>query len=271
MGRFDGKVAFITGAARGQGRAHAVRLASEGADIIACDICDQIASVQYPLASQSDLDETVKLVEAQDRRIVAQRGDVRDPEQMKAVVAAGLAELGRIDIVIANAGIAPLSLTEPDPQAAFNDTIAVNLFGVRNAVHAAVPTLVEQDEGGCIIITSSTQGLNGDFGNGSGAADGYVSSKHGIVGLMRSWANWLGPKNIRVNTIHPTAVKTLMIENDALGGYIEAHDDVDFNASLLPLDALEPEDVSGAVAWLASDDAKYVTGVTLPIDAGTTL
>jgi SDR family mycofactocin-dependent oxidoreductase len=269
MGRFDGKVAFITGAARGQGRAHALKLASEGADIIACDICGQIDTVLYPLATREDLDETVRGVEASGRRIVAREGDVRYPEPMEAVVEAGLAELGRIDIVVANAGVAAHAVDEADPVKVFEDTIAINLMGMRHSVQAAIPTMLEQGEGGSIILTSSTQGLSGAGGTGSGAGDGYVASKHGVVGLMRSWANWLAPHSIRVNTIHPSGVNTPMIQNEIFMEFInQAAEIASGLTNLLPVDAVEPEDISNAVAWLASDEARYVTGVTLPVDAG---
>jgi SDR family mycofactocin-dependent oxidoreductase len=267
--RFEGKVAFITGAARGQGRSHALRLASEGADIIACDICDQVETVLYPLASPADLQQTVGEVEALGRRIVACEADVREPDQMRAAVEAGIAELERIDIVVANAGVAAHSVEEPDPVAVFLDTIAINLVGVRNAVQAAVPVMIRQDEGGSIILISSTQGLSGAGGTGSGAGDGYVASKHGVVGLMRSWANWLAPHRIRVNSIHPTGVKTPMIENQVFADFIEQKAEIAAGlTNLLPVEAVEPEDISAAVAWLGSDEGRYVTGVTLPVDAG---
>lgn len=269
MGRFDGKVAFVTGLGRGQGRSHALRLASEGADIIGCDICGPVDTVLYPLATADDMAETVAQVEALGRRIVARKADVRSPEQMHEVVDAGLAEFGRIDVVVANAGIASYAVEEADPVQAFVDSIAINLMGVRHAVHAAVPTLIEQGQGGSIILTSSTQGLSGAGGNGAGGSDGYVASKHGVVGLMRAWANWLAPHNIRVNTIHPTGVKTPMIDNAIFMEYIEHFSEVTSGlTNLLPVDAVEAEDISAAVAWLASDESRYVTGVSLPVDAG---
>lgn len=270
MERLEGKVALITGVARGQGRSHALRLASEGADIIGCDICDQIDTAQYPLATPEELEETTKAVEALGRRMVARQADVRDQEQMRAVVEAGLREFGRVDIVLPNAGVALGAVEEPDPFLVFADTIAINLTGVRNTVAPAVPSMIERGEGGSIILTSSTQGLTGKGGTGSGASDGYVASKHGVVGLMRSWANWLAPHNIRVNSIHPTGVSTPMIENQALRDYIEQNPQIadGLTGNLLDVDVIEPRDVSAAVAWLASEDARYVTGVTLPIDAG---
>ncbi|PPJ24924.1 SDR family mycofactocin-dependent oxidoreductase [Nocardia nova] len=269
MGSLDGKVALITGAARGQGRSHALRLAQEGADIIAIDICDQIASVPYPMSTPADLEETARQVEKLDRRIVARQADVRDFEALRNAFEEGYAELGRIDIILANAGIAPMTLHEKDPNQAFLDTVAVNLYGVRNTVHAAVGRMIERGEGGSIVLTSSTQGLTGRGGNGTGGMDGYVASKHGLVGLMRSYANWLAQHSIRVNSVHPTGVNTPMIVNDSMAEYLQSSaDQMSALTNLLDVPALESSDVSAAVAWLVSDEARYVTGVTLPVDAG---
>ncbi|MCU1346120.1 MAG: 3-ketoacyl-ACP reductase [Acidimicrobiia bacterium] len=273
VGRLEGKVAFITGAARGQGRSHAVRLAEEGADIIAVDICAQIASVQYPMATASDLAETVAQVEALDRRIVARAADVRDLQALRDVVAIGLTELGRIDIILANAGIIVMQSSDDDLEAqqlAFNDTIATNLGGVRNTIHAAVPSMIERGDGGSIVVTSSTQGLTGRGGTGTGGSDGYVASKHAMVGLMRSWANWLAPHQIRVNTVHPTGVTTPMVANEQMQDFGNRFPDLvaALGTNLLPVEAVEPRDISNAIAWLVSDEARYVTGVTLPVDAG---
>jgi NAD(P)-dependent dehydrogenase (short-subunit alcohol dehydrogenase family) len=186
--QFEGKVAFITGAARGQGRSHAVRFAEEGADIIAVDVCEQIDSVAYPMPDQDDLDETVNLVETTGRRIVAARGDVRDFDTLKAVVAAGVARFGRIDFVLANAGIAPL-VDEPSlGVSAFVDAVNVMLNGVYYTIEAAVPGMLEHGEGGAIVITSSTAGLNSlcpRFATRSDGLAGYQAAKHGVVGLMR--------------------------------------------------------------------------------------
>jgi SDR family mycofactocin-dependent oxidoreductase len=268
MSRFAGKVALITGAARGQGRTHAVRLAGEGADIVAVDVCRQISTVPYPLATTADLAETVAGVESLGRQIVAAQADVRDWDSMVSAVEQGLSALGRIDIVVANAGIAPHAVVEADSRQTFADTIAVNLTGVRHTVHACVDSMIAQAAGGSIIITSSTMGLTGRGGTGTGASDGYVASKHAIVGLMRSWANWLAPHRIRVNTIHPTGVNTPMVDNDAMRQYLSAHPDGATN--LLPVEVIEPDDLASAVAWLASDEARFVTGVALPVDAGFT-
>jgi SDR family mycofactocin-dependent oxidoreductase len=271
MGRFDGKVALITGAARGQGRSHAVRLAADGADIVAVDICAQIDSVNYPLATPADLAETVAQVEALDRRILAVRADVRDAPALGEAVAAGLAELGRLDFVLANAGVIAMGQDAVDPVQAFTDVLAVNLTGVWNTVRAAVPTLVEQGEGGAIVITSSTAGLKG-IGGSTAGGEAYTASKHGVVGLMRNFATNLAPHNIRVNTVHPTGVATPMIMNDTMQEIL-ANTPWMLGAvqNLLPVTMTEPSDISNAVAWLLSDEARYVTGVALPVDAGFTI
>jgi len=267
-GKLEGKVAFITGAARGQGRSHAVRLAQEGADIIAVDICRQIDTVGYPMATPEDLDQTVKEVEALDRRIVARQADVRDEAGLKAAFDAGVAELGPVDIVLANAGIAPLSLHEKHE--AWQDVIDVNLTGVFNTVETAIPSMIERGKGGAIVLTSSTAGINGIGGPTRGGL-GYTASKHGVVGLMRSYANTLAPHNIRVNSVHPTGVRTPMIINDVMAEFLGQDASMsDAMANALPVDMVEPVDISNAILWLVSDDARYVTGVTLPVDAGYT-
>jgi SDR family mycofactocin-dependent oxidoreductase len=268
-GKLEGKVAFITGAARGQGRSHAVRLAQEGADIIAVDICAQIGSVGYPMATPEDLAETVKEVEALDRRIVARQADVRDEAGLRAAFEAGVAELGPVDIVLANAGIAPMSVGE-EPHEAWQDAIDVNLTGVFNTVEIAVPSMIERGAGGAIVLTSSTAGINGIGGSDRGGL-GYTASKHGVVGLMRSYANYLAPHRIRVNSVHPTGVNTPMVVNDIMQAFLASDPSLSqAMANALPVDMVEPVDVSNAILWLVSDDARYVTGVTLPVDAGFT-
>ncbi|HYY17469.1 MAG TPA: mycofactocin-coupled SDR family oxidoreductase, partial [Streptosporangiaceae bacterium] len=266
--RVEGKVAFITGAARGQGRSHAVRLAREGADIIAVDLCQQIDSVPYPMATPDDLAETVKEVEGLDRRIFAQQADVRDEAGLAAAFGAGVAELGPVDIVLANAGIAPLAVHEPHD--AWQDVIDVNLTGVFNTVETAIPSMIERNRGGAIVLTSSTAGINGIGGPTRGGL-GYTAAKHGVVGLMRSYANNLAPHSIRVNTVHPTGVRTPMVVNDAMQEFL-AQDPSLSNAmaNALPVDMVEPVDISNAIVWLVSDDARYVTGITVPVDAGYT-
>jgi SDR family mycofactocin-dependent oxidoreductase len=269
MGKLEGKVAFITGAARGQGRSHAIRLAQEGADIIAVDICQQIASVPYPMATPDDLADTAKQVEALDRRIYTAQADVRDAAALKAAFDAGTAELGPVDIVLANAGIAPMSLHEGAGDA-WQDVVDVNLTGVFNTVEIAIPSMIERGQGGAIVLTSSTAGITGIGGPTRGGL-GYTAAKHGVVGLMRSYANILAPSRIRVNTVHPTGVNTPMVVNDVMREFLE-HDPQMSNAlaNALPVDLVEPVDISNAIAWLVSDDARYVTGVTLPVDAGFT-
>ncbi|MGE2692310.1 mycofactocin-coupled SDR family oxidoreductase [Mycolicibacterium pulveris] len=265
MGVLDGKVAFITGAARGQGRAEAVKLASEGADIIAVDICEQIASVPYPLATPDDLAATVKLVEDAGARIVARQADVRDQAALASALQAGVEELGGLDIVIANAGIAPMQAGADG----WRDVIDVNLTGVHHTVEVAIPTLVQQGRGGSIVLTSSVAGLIG-VGSDDAGAVGYVAAKHGIVGLMRIYANLLAQHSIRVNSIHPSGVDTPMINNDAtrqwLGRIAEKTPQEMGNA--LPVQVLTAEDIADTVAWLVSDSARYITGVALPVDAG---
>ncbi|HEV7651957.1 MAG TPA: mycofactocin-coupled SDR family oxidoreductase [Actinophytocola sp.] len=268
MGKLDGKVAFITGAARGQGRSHAVRLAQEGADVIAVDICKQIASVSYPMSTSEDLAQTVKEVEALDRRIVATEADVRDREALQAAYDAGVAELGVADIVLANAGIAPMSM-EVKPNE-WQDVIDVNLTGVYNTVEVTKPSMVERGQGGAIVLTSSTAGING-IGGGAPGGLGYTAAKHGVVGLMRSYANLLAQHRIRVNTVHPTGVNTPMVVNDVMQEFLAADPQMSqAMANALPVDMVEPVDISNAILWLVSDDARYVTGVTLPVDAGFT-
>jgi SDR family mycofactocin-dependent oxidoreductase len=268
MGKLEGKVAFITGAARGQGRSHAIRLAQEGANIIAVDICAQIDTVPYPMATPEDLAETSLEVEALDRRIVAQQADVRDEAGLKAAFDAGVAELGPVDIVLANAGIAPMSLRETHDD--WQDVIDVNLTGVFNTVETAIPSMIERGQGGAIVLTSSTAGLNGIAGPSRGGL-GYTAAKHGVVGLMRSYANNLAPHSIRVNTVHPTGVNTPMVVNDAMQEFLAADPSLsNAMANALPVPMIEPVDISNAIVWLVSDDARYVTGVTLPVDAGFT-
>ncbi|MBO0730864.1 MAG: mycofactocin-coupled SDR family oxidoreductase [Acidimicrobiaceae bacterium] len=270
MPGLGGQVAFITGAARGQGRAHAVRLASEGADIIAVDLCANIASNKYELSTPADLDETVEMVKALDRRIVADRADVRDRAHLASVLDSAVAQLGRLDIVVANAGIAPMSFDDEtgEGDAAFRDVIDVNLVGVWNTCRVSIPHLIAGGRGGAMVLTSSTAGIKGYTGSSSGAV-GYTAAKHGVVGIMRTLANDLAPHSIRVNSIHPTGVNTMMAVNPFMQEWItENPSRGEHMHNPMPVEVLEPEDISNAVAWLVSDQAKYVTGVMLPVDAG---
>jgi len=266
-GKLAGKVAFITGAARGQGRSHAVRLAQEGADIIAVDICRQIDTVPYPMATAADLAQTVKEVEALDRRIFAREADVRDEAGLRAAFEAGVAEIGPADIVLANAGIAPMPLNKAHN--VWQDVIDVNLTGVFNTVEIAIPSMIARGQGGAIVLISSTAGINGIGGPTRGAL-GYTAAKHGLVGLMRSYANNLAQHRIRVNTVHPTGVNTPMVVNDVMAEFLAHPALANSMGNALPVDMVEPLDISNAVLWLVSDDARYVTGITLPVDAGFT-
>jgi (+)-trans-carveol dehydrogenase len=274
MGRVEGKVAFITGAARGQGRSHAVRLAEEGADIVAIDLCAQVDSVTYPMATPDDLLETVAQVEALDRRIVASHADVRDYAQLSSALNEAVAELGRLDIVCANAGIYSRGRMVDMPEQTWQDMIDVNLTGVWHTCKAAIPHLVAAG-GGSMILTSSAVGLQAAQNVGH-----YGAAKHGMVGLMRTLALELAADMIRVNSVHPTGVDTMMIQNDAL--YHQMRPDLEHptrdDAALvmqtmnaLPIPWVEPVDISNAVLFLASDEARYVTGVTFPVDAGMTI
>ena len=275
-GRVEGKVAFITGAARGQGRSHAVRLAQEGADIIAIDVCESIPGVPYPLATEKDLAQTVKEVEALDRRIVAAKADVRDFARLREVLDEGVRELGRLDIVSANAGI--MKRGEPShlvSEQDWQDVIDVNQTGVWHTCKAAIPHLIEQGTGGSIVITSSSAGLKGPPNVAA-----YSSSKHALVGLMRTLTLELAQYSIRVNTVHPTGVPTDMIFNEPfyelfLPGEKNPSKDqltellAEMNA--LPVPWVEPVDISNAVLFLASDEARYITGTELKVDAGWTV
>lgn len=273
MGKLDGKVALVTGAARGQGRSHAVALAEAGADVIAVDICTPVDTVEYRAATTDDLAETAAEVEKIDRRIVTRQADVRDLAALQAAVADGVAELGRLDIVVANAGIFTSAPVHELTEEQWNTMLDVNLTGVWKTVKATVPTLIEQGQGGSIILISSSGGIQG-FPNFAH----YVAAKHGVTGLARTMTNELGPLNIRTNSIHPTSVLTDMI--DHVGMYrlfrpdLETPTHEDFREALeggmnvMPTPWVEPRDISNAVVWLASDEARYVTGVALPVDAG---
>jgi (+)-trans-carveol dehydrogenase len=274
MGSLDGKVALITGAGRGQGRSHALALAREGADIIAVDVCaDAVETVGYGLASAGDLDETSAGVAATGRRAVKAVADVRDLAQLQAAVAAGLDELGKIDIVCANAGIGSWALSWEMTEQQWKDMIDVNLTGVFNTVRAALPSMVERGEGGCLVLTSSTAGLIGYLHTAH-----YTAAKHGVIGLTKVLAQELGPHRIRVNAVCPTSVNTPLVVNAETFSLFAPDvpnpgpDDVReaFAAlNILPdVPWIEPEDVSAAVLWLCSDAARFVTGVALPIDAG---
>lgn len=272
MGRAQGKVAFITGAARGQGRSHAVRLAQEGADIIAVDICADTPSIDYPNATGEDLDETVRLVEKEGRRIVARTADVRDGTGLQQAFDEGFSELGRVDIVLANAGVIRLTDTTETEQV-WQDIIGTNLTGVWHTVAAAMPAMIEAKNGGSIILTSSTAGMRPTASLVTGSL-AYTASKFALVGLTKQLASALAPHWIRVNTIHPTGVASGMTLNDAMGQLFAAAMEngdtavLDATRNAMDIALLEPEDISNAVAFLVSDEARYITGISLPVDAG---
>lgn len=270
MGSLEGHVAFITGAARGMGRAHAVKLAGLGADILALDICAEIDSTDYAGSTPDDLATTVKLVESLGRRVVARQADVRDPEAVAAVVADGVAEFARIDIVIANAGV--IRLTDADDRArVFRDVIDVNLIGVWNTVDAAIPTMIAGGQGGSIVLASSTAGIKASNTDRPGL-QAYAASKRALVALMQGWAAQLAPHSIRVNTIHPSGVATDMIINATTIALSEAGDTwLASQQNALPISLLMPGDIATAVAWLVSHDARFITGTTWPLDAGFSL
>ncbi|MDT9592200.1 mycofactocin-coupled SDR family oxidoreductase [Nocardioides zeae] len=276
MGKVEGKVALVTGAARGQGRSHAVRLAAEGADVIVVDVPREVTEIAYPTGTREELEETVALVEGQGRRAVAIAADVRDVDDLVSGVASAVEQLGRLDIIAANAGIAsnPFLSHEMAPST-WNQMIDINLTGVWNTVHAGVPHVLAGDRGGAVVLTSSAAGLKG-----YAHISHYSAAKHGVVGLMRSLANELAPSRVRVNSLHPTQVDTPMIQNEGtyriFSPQLEAPTRDDFEqasraTNALPVPWVDVEDVSNALMFLVSDEARYVTGVALPIDAGTTI
>jgi (+)-trans-carveol dehydrogenase len=275
-GRVEGKVAFVTGAARNQGRSHALRLAQEGADIIAVDICEPVPSIEmYPPATEEDLEQTAKLIEELDRRVVTTTVDVRDSAALQAAVDAGVAELGRLDIVCANAGVFEIQPALELTDAAWREMIDINLTGVWNTCRAALPHLIEGGRGGSIVITSSTAGLKGTPNTVH-----YTAAKHGVVGIMRTLANEFAAHSIRCNTVHPTGVDTVMIQNEKTWGLFEPDNPhptresaapIFESTNALPVPWVEPIDISNAILFLASDEARYITGVTLPVDAGYTV
>jgi SDR family mycofactocin-dependent oxidoreductase len=271
----EGRVAFITGAARGQGRAHAVRLARDGVDVIGIDICEDIPTMGYPNATEQDLEETARLVEKEGRRMVARKADVRDYDGLRAAFQDGHDEFGRLDIIIANAGIVRLGAESDDFLAEWNDVIDTNLTGVYHTVRAALPAMRDGGRGGSIVITSSTAGLKGTPSLNA-AGNAYAAAKRGLVALMQNLATFLAPEWIRVNTIHPTGVASGMTLNDAMEALMEqaaagGENTISGMQNALPVPMLQPEDIANAVAFLVSDQAKFITGIQWPLDAGFTV
>jgi (+)-trans-carveol dehydrogenase len=272
MGRVQGKVAFISGAARGQGRSHAIALAREGANIIATDLCAPVASAPYDMGTREDLDETVRLVEEAGGKIIARVADVRDLAAMTAAVDEGVEAFGRLDIILGNAGVCTYGDVATMDEAKWQEMIDIDLTGVWKTVRAGVQHMIDAGDGGAIVLTSSTAGLRNLNQIGH-----YVAAKHGVTGLAKALANELAPHNIRVNSIHPSNCRTPMMTNsgvrkmfrpdldnptleDALESYGTIH--------LLNTPWVEPEDVSAAVLYLVSDDGRFVTGTQFAVDAG---
>jgi SDR family mycofactocin-dependent oxidoreductase len=280
MGRVEGKVVFITGAGQGQGRSHAIRLAEEGADIVATDICTDLPQINYIQASLEDLEETKAMVEAVGGRCVAAVADVRSRSQLQAAVDLGIEAFGQLDVVVANAGVITFhmdSLTISDEL--YDLILDVNLKGVWNTILTTAPEMIRSKNGGSIIITSSSAGIRGSYPFAH-----YVASKFGVVGLMKCFANELAKHRIRLNTIHPTGVASPGMGQDptwsaiwnsmpelAAGGSNMLPDlDVPPGEESVRLSHMKEIEISNAVLWLASDEARYVTGVQLPVDAGNT-
>jgi SDR family mycofactocin-dependent oxidoreductase len=265
------KVAFITGAARGQGRAHAVKLASAGMNIVGLDICADILSMDYPNATEDDLLATVKLVEAVGGEMVAVKGDVRSYDDLRRALTLGLERFGRVDVLLANAGIIRLS-PDGDRDQVWTDVIEVNLTGVWRTIEVVLPAIRAGGRGGSVVITSSSAGLKGTASDKAGA-QAYTAAKRGLVGLMQVLANQYASEMIRVNTIHPTGVVSGMSQNPAMEALMAqaaagGANTISQMRNALPIEILQPENIADAVAWLVSDEAAYVTGVQLPLDAG---
>ncbi|MFJ3038229.1 mycofactocin-coupled SDR family oxidoreductase [Streptomyces tendae] len=272
MGRVAGKVALVTGAARGMGRSHAVRLAQQGADIIAVDLCADLETTPYPGADGQDLSSTTQLVEQLGRRILARRADTRNSDELQDVVDEAIAEFGHIDVVCANAGMSSFGFSWELTDEAWQEIIDVNLTGSWKTIKAVIPHMIERKEGGSLVFISSTAGLIG-----VPTMAHYTASKHGVVGLMRALAVELAPHNIRVNSVNPGNVDTPMVNNAQMRKiYLpevsdptpEDANEVMKEMSALPTGWLDPQGVSDAVVYLASEEARHITGITLPVDAG---
>jgi SDR family mycofactocin-dependent oxidoreductase len=274
VGVLDGKVVFITGAARGQGRAAAILFAEHGAKVIAADICESIKTIGYPLATEADLAETVRLVEVAGGEIVARRADVRDRDALQEVVDEGAAKFGRLDFVLCNAGVFSWTGDLYDTPAAWTDTMEVNARGAHNTIEVALPTMIGAGHGGSIVMTNSLSGIApmiSDYRFTSTGYLAYMTAKHGLVGLMRAYALMLAPFNIRVNSLHPGGVATPMIANESVAAVMTEMAQAIVYQPVMPMDLLEPGDVANVSLWLCSDSARYITGTVLPIDGGAML
>lgn len=276
MNRVADKVAFITGIARGQGRAHALRLAEEGADIIGVDICDDIPVVEYPLATEDDLAETASMVEELGRKIIVGKADVRDPGAMQGVLDEGVNRLGRLDFVVANAGVMPIWGRLGPTREAWQTCLDIMLTGVMNTVELTYPILRDRGEGGSIVMTGSMaawQPMMRTEGSHTLGLLGYASAKHALINLARNYASFLAPHRIRVNTIHPTGVDTAMINNDMLLEHFNRATDEDrlVLVNAMPVDRVQPVDIANLVLFLCSEEARYITGSAIRVDAGANL
>jgi len=274
-GSLEGQVAFVTGAARGQGRAHAIRLAAEGADIIAIDLCGPVSeTISYPSAGPDELDETARAIKATGRDVLTRELDVRDLVALEQVVADGVAQFGRLDILVANAGVLSWNRLWEMSEEQWNAVIDVNLSGTWRTIRAAVPKMIEARNGGSIIIVSSSTGIKATPGNGH-----YSASKHGLVGLTNALALEVGEYGIRVNSIHPYAVKTPMSGFEGMSDILARYPSYLYSLSPMPLrpkdisdperlGLMEPEEVSEVVAWLASSGSSTLSGCQIAVDRG---
>ncbi len=275
-GTLDGKVAFVTGAARGQGRSHAVRMAQEGADVIAIDICGPVDdSITYPLATSEELAETARLIEAEGRKVLAREVDIRDLAALKQVVADGVAQFGRLDVLVANAGVLSWGRLFEMPEEQWDSVVGVNLSGTWRTIRAAVPAMIEAGNGGSIIIVSSSAGLKATPGNGH-----YSASKFGLVGLTNALSLEVGEFGIRVNSIHPYSIQTPMIEPEAMAAIFTKYPQYLHSFAPMPYkpvahdgkeglqEFMTPEEVSDVVAWLAGPGSNTVSGAQIAVDRG---
>jgi SDR family mycofactocin-dependent oxidoreductase len=270
VGKFDGKVAFVTGGARGQGRSHAVNLARQGAAVIVLDICRQIPSVEYPMSTPEDLATTVQLIADEGSQALAIQGDVRSYEEVEDAVSRGVGQFGRLDLVVANAGILATTGERSQQMDAWHASVDTMLSGVYYTLRASSRVMLDAGHGGSMVITSSTSGFRGSAYKPEMLNPGqvaYSAAKHGVMGIMRNFAMALGRYNIRVNSVHPMGVRTPMVVNEFFARQV-SDAPPGWMANVMGVDLIEPQDVTEAVLWLLSDAARYVTGSSLAVDSG---